>query len=124
MSEIESTEVSLIHTLSSYPPRSVYQMSKLRSKYLILEVFGYSGHAQSRNKFIGRINHNLRDLLIRNYSIIHRIVKYRPAINHGHASIISESTVYEGNDKYIGWLANHKEGQHILIGSQNELRNV
>jgi hypothetical protein len=99
-------------------------MGKMRSKYLILEIFGYSGHAQSMNLYIGRINHNLRDLLIRNYSIIHRIVKYRAAINHGHASIISESTVYEGNDKYIGWLGNHKEGEQILIGSQYELRPV
>ena len=85
-------------------------MGKIRSKYLILEVFAYSGLAQSMNRFIGQINHNLRALLIRNYSIIKSIVKYRPAINHDHVSIISVSTVYERNDKYIGWVVNPKEG--------------
>jgi hypothetical protein len=74
--------------------------------------------------YIGRINHNLRDLLIDNYSIIHRILKYRPAINYGRASITSESTVYEGNDQFKGWLANHEEGQHILVGCQGKLKPV
>ena len=73
-------------------------MGKLRSKYHILEVFGYAGYSQTMVSHIARINHNLRDLLIDNYSIIHRILKYRPSINYSDASIISESTLYEEND--------------------------
>ena len=82
---------------SSQQTQSAYRMGKLRSKYHILEVFGYAGYAQTMIPHIARINHNLRDLLIDNYSIIHKIVKYRPAINYGRASIISESSLYEEN---------------------------
>jgi hypothetical protein len=74
--------------------------------------------------FIAWTNHNLRDLLIDNYSIIHRIVKYRPAINYGRASILYESAVYEDNDHSIGWLANHEEGENILIGSHGKISSV
>ena len=99
-------------------------MGKLRSKYHILEVFGYAGYSQTMVSHIARINHNLRDLLIDNYSIIHSILKYRPAINYGRASIICESTVYEGINRFDGWLANHEEGQHILVGCEDNLKPV
>ena len=70
--------------------KPAYSLGKVKSKYLILEIFSYTGHAQSTNPYMWQVNHNLRDLLIKNYRIINSILRYRPCINHGFARIAQE----------------------------------
>ena len=72
--EDDRFEYAVSDTQSSSPNQSIYRMGKLRSKFLILDVFGYAGYAQTKIQYIGQINHNLRDLLINNYSIIHQMI--------------------------------------------------
>ena len=50
---------------------AAYTLGKLHSKYLILDILGFAGDRLFAKTLLSTSSHNLKNLLIKNYQILH-----------------------------------------------------